>query len=151
LQNTAEKRPNGGFFGSFIKLVVDRGVVASFDIIDSYVPQVLQPDTFIIGPEWINNFLPEREIFFVGANKIGFSYQDGANIQKLYERAYIGEKVRGVVFLRTDLLTKILPSLQEKLWEWQFANASIDLIRGESRSGKKELYVRDSLGFLQAS
>lgn len=149
LQNTAEKRPNGGFFWSFVKVIVDRGVIASFDIIDSYVPQILQPDTFILWPQRITTFLPEREIYFVGANKMGFTYQDGGNIKKLYERAYMGEMVRGVFFIRTDLLTKILPSLQEKLREWQFSNACVDLIRGEARSGKKELYMRDSLGFLK--
>ena len=41
------------------------------------------------------------------------------------------------------MITKILPWMQEKLWEWQFANASIDLIRWEARSGKKELYLED--------
>lgn len=150
LQNTAEKRPNGWFFGSFLKVVIDRGAIAQRTLIDSYVPQVLRPNTFIDGPSRLTNFLPDQEIHFVGANKIGFTYHDGANIKKLYERAYLGEQVRGVIFVSTDLLTYIEPELQSRVRERQFINAATDLIRWANLPGKKENYLRDVSSLLQS-
>ena len=38
LQNAAEARPNGGFFGSFALLTLDAGRVSKLEIIDSYHP-----------------------------------------------------------------------------------------------------------------
>jgi hypothetical protein len=46
-----------------------------------------------------------------------------------------------VLFIETDLLERIVPSITYKIRERQFVNAAIDIIRGESRSNKKELYI----------
>jgi hypothetical protein len=35
----------------------------------------------------------------------------------------------------------------EKSREWQFVNASIDIIRGENTSNKKELYIKEVLQY----
>jgi hypothetical protein len=65
LQNSAEKRPNGGFFGSFGLIKIDAGRVTHLEIMDSYLPGYDKPGTAITGPSRLLNFLPEREIYFV--------------------------------------------------------------------------------------
>ena len=137
LQNTAERRPNGGFFGSFAVVEIEGGLISDIEIMDSYLPSFDSPDARVTGPWWLEEFLPDRDIHFVGANKVGFTYQDGSHIQRLYEKAYPGKRVRGVIFVSTDVFEKLLPEFREQLWEWQFVNASVDLIRGQDRWGKK--------------
>ncbi len=144
LQNTAERRPNGGFFGSFGILKINKGKITHFEIVDSYLPDYDSPWTKITGPARMLNFLPDRDIYFVGANKIGFTYFDGENIATLYEKSYPGQKVEGVIFLRTDMFEELLPWFRKKLREWQFTNACVDLIRWSDEFGKKELYLDES-------
>lgn len=144
LQNAAEKRPNGGFFGSFAHIKIKWWRLSHVEMLDSYLPDFDRPNTFITGPERLTQFLPEREIYFVWANKVGFTYHDGANIKTLYEKSYPGQKIRGIIFLRTDMFEEILPWFTQQLRERQFVNAASDLIRGEGRRGKKELYLEGS-------
>jgi hypothetical protein len=40
-------------------------------------------------------------------------------------------------------MEKLLPGLQAKIQEWQFLNASVDIIRGEVRGNKKESYIKE--------
>jgi len=54
---------------------------------------------------------------------------DGDHIKQLYEKVYPGEQVRGVVFLRDDMIAELIPGLQEQLRHRQFTNAATDLIR----------------------
>lgn len=149
LQNVAEKRPNGWFFGSFALIKVKGGIVSHLEILDSYLPWYDNPDTYITWPDWLYQFLPERQIYFVWANKVWFTYHDGPNIKTLYEKSYPWQQIRGVIFLRTDMFEEILPWFSEQLREWQFVNASIDLIRGEERRWKKELYLTSSQQYFQ--
>ncbi|MBP7847604.1 DUF4012 domain-containing protein [Patescibacteria group bacterium] len=65
LQNTAERRPNGGFFGSFGILKINKGKITRFEIVDSYLPEYDTPGTKITGPAWMLNYLPDRDIYFV--------------------------------------------------------------------------------------
>jgi hypothetical protein len=44
-----------------------------------------------------------------------------------------------------------MPSITQKLWEWQFVNAAIDIIRGESRSNKKEIYITEVNQFFKSN
>ena len=44
-----------------------------------------------------------------------------------------------------------MPAFREKAREWQFVNASIDLIRWEDAANKKELYIRDLEEYLKAN
>lgn len=149
LQNRAEKRPNGWFFGSFILVTIDQWRILSFEVADSYLPAYHTPGTKILWPTRLEKFLPEREIYFVWANKVWFTYQDGANIKTLYEKSYPGQKIRGVFFLRTDMFEKLLPEFTQQLWHRQYVNASIDLLRGESQRWKKQLYLASLEEFLQ--
>ena len=51
--------------------------------------------------------------------------------------------VKGVIFIRSDSLEKIISGFTEKMREWQFLNAAVDLIRKEVRGNKKELYIKE--------
>lgn len=59
------------------------------------------------------------------------------------------QNIKGVVFLDSEFISYLLPSFRRKAWEWQFINANIDLIRGENRSNKKELYIQDLEQYLK--
>jgi len=39
------------------------------------------------------------------------------------------------------MFVRLLPKLQEQLWTRQYSNATVDLVRGEQRRGKKEYYL----------
>ena len=39
------------------------------------------------------------------------------------------------------MFVRLLPTLQEQLWARQYSNATVDLVRGEQRRGKKEYYL----------
>ena len=156
LQNTAESRPNGGFFWSFAIVKVAKWKIISTEIRDSYILDY-EPDEretqqgqrgdadaraiSIPWPSRLANFLPHTDIHFVWANKIWFTYQDGAHIKKLYEKKYPTEQIRWVVFLRSDMLKELDPTIEKKLRERQFTNAATDLIRWVQRFGKKEAYL----------
>ncbi len=140
LQNAAEKRPNGWFFGSFVKVTLEDAKITDLKFIDSYVPGILKPDVSLQAPNWSQTFLSgDDRITFLASNKFGFTDIDGKNIKKLYDMTY-NEDIRGVMFLNSNLFAYLLPWFQEQLWEWQFKNASIDLIRWQALPNKKELY-----------
>gem|GEM_PF-197110 len=164
LQNTNEKRPNGGFFGSFAFVSFDGGRIKDLEIVDAYYPNYIAYRTFLQAPDWSLAFLPEKKIGFIASNKFGFTDMDGKNIKHLYEKmmnedydmrkveeklaphqyeTLLHKNIRGVIFVRSDAFEYLLPGFTEKIWEWQFLNASIDLIRGELRGDKKELYIKE--------
>ena len=148
LQNAAEKRPNGWFFGSFVKVTLSDAKITDMQFIDSYVPGILRPDVSLKAPDWSQTFLSgDDTITFLASNKFWFTDIDGKNIKKLYDLTY-GTDIRGVFFVNSNLFADLVPWFQEKLWEWQFKNASIDLIRWQALPNKKELYfdgVKDLL------
>jgi hypothetical protein len=59
--------------------------------------------------------------------------------------------IKGVVFLDSNLLEELLPGFTQKARERQFLNATIDLIRGEVKSNKKELYIQQVLAYFDAN
>jgi len=96
--------------------------------------------------------LPDRKIGFIAGNKFGFSDIDGKNLKDLYELMFtktyemwkvqqtmqpdlyeklLGQDIKGVSFVRSDMFEKLLPGFRNKVRERQFLNASIDLIRKE--------------------
>lgn len=162
LQNSNEKRPNWWFFGSFAFIQVSQARIEHLQIVDSYFPDFIGRNASVTPPAWSQVFLPEKRVAFVAANWFGFTDIDGKNIKTLYEKifneSYDPQKVsevmqpetfamlnnkniKWVLFIQTDLLERIMPSIRYKIWEWQFVNAAVDIIRGESRSNKKELYI----------
>lgn len=148
LQNTSEERPNGGFFGSFATLKLVDGKIAPVELSDSYIIDRENDDVSLKWPEWLLEFLPHRDIHFVGANKIGFTYHDGDHIKRLYEKAYPGENIRGVIFLSTDVISQLIEWFDAYLRERQFTNAATDLIRGKNIFWKKEKYLQEVTQFV---
>ena len=164
LQNTNEKRPNGGFFWSFAFIKVQGWHIKTLEIVDSYYPDYIAYRTRILAPSRTSAFLPDRKIGFIAGNKFWFSDIDGKNLKDLYElmlnKTYdmakvqktmqpdlyeklLNQNIRGVIFIRSDMLEKLLPWFRTKIRERQFLNASIDLIRKERRGNKKELYIQE--------
>jgi len=164
LQNTNEKRPNGWFFGSFAFIKVDQGRIKTLEIVDSYYPDFIAYRTRIMAPEWTAPFLPDRKIGFIAGNKFGFSDIDGKNLKDLYELMFnktfemwkvqqtmqpdlynklLHQDIKGVIFIRSDLLESFFTNFKQKVQERQFLNASVDLIRKEVRGNKKELYIKE--------
>jgi len=172
LQNTNEKRPNGGFFWSFAFITVQGGHIKNLEIIDSYYPDFIAYKTRLQAPDRSLSFLPEKKIWFIAANKFGFTNIDGKNIKTLYEKMFnetyemrkveqtmtpdlyeklLHKYIKGVIFVRSDLFEEIMPGFTEKIWERQFVNASVDLIRGEERGNKKEIYIQEIKDYFDAN
>lgn len=140
LQNSAEVRPNGWFYGSFVRVTLSSGTIDQISVHDSY--EVPFTDSWVVLnlPERSVNYLGDTTATFIAGNKFGFTDRDGLVISSIYNKTY-QTNIDGVIFVSTDTLLKLIPSIQTKLRERQFINASVDLIRGQKRSYKKELYV----------
>lgn len=172
LENTNERRPNGWFFWSFAFVKIEGGHIKELQVVDSYLPDYIAPDTRIIMPQWYQDLYETKKAGFVAGNKFWFTDLDGKNIKTLYElifnQEYDMERVnqlldpskrsmlhnqyiKGIVFLNSSLLTDYLPGFQEKFREWQFTNASVDLIRWENRNNKKELYLKEVVEYFYAN
>ena len=163
LQNTNEKRPNWGFFGSFAFITVKDGLLKNMEIVDSYYPDYIAYNTRLIAPERTSSFLPDRKIWFIAGNKFWFSDIDGSNLKRLYEKMFnetysmpkvqqtmeaglykklLHKYIKWVIFIRSDLIEYLIPSFTELAWERQFLNANVDIIRWEYRWNKKEEYIK---------
>ncbi len=168
LQNWNEKRPNGWFFGSFAFVTLSGWHIENLEVIDSYLADYIAPTSRINLPSRYSQYFWEKQLGFVAGNKFWFTDMDWKNLKILYEKAfnedYEMDKVREmyswdqrkllhnknikwVIFLDSNLLTELLPWFQDKMREWQFINASIDIIRGEVRWNKKELYINEVLDY----
>ena len=168
LQNWNEKRPNWWFFGSFAFVTISGWHIENLEVIDSYLADYIAPKSRINLPSWYSKYFWEKQLWFVAWNKFGFTDMDGKNMKVLYEKAFNNDydmsKVREmyswdqwkllhnkyikwVVFLDSNLLTELLPGFTDKMREWQFINASIDIIRWEVRGNKKELYISEVLDY----
>lgn len=148
LQNMSERRPNWWFFWSFLVVNVENSKI-DYKLYDSYIVNYLNSWNYLLIPEWANQFLEDPKLYFVSVNKFWFTDIDWANIKKLYEWTFTWDNVRWVIFVKSDLLEKIVPGFQRKIIEWQFMNASIDLIRWKALPFKKELYMKDMTTFLE--
>lgn len=178
LQNSNEARPNGWFFGSFAFVGLSGGHIVDLQVVDSYLPDYIAPETRMQLPAWMAEVLGSNSgdeswgnmVGFIAGNKFGFTDKDGKNLKLLYEKIFHTEfdperkeklfkaeewgrlfqqNIKGVVFLDSEFISYLLPSFRSKAWEWQFINANIDLIRGENRSNKKELYIQDLQQYLK--
>lgn len=144
LQNGAEKRPNGGFFGSFAIVTIKDAKIMDIQLMDSYYPNKVDPYATLQAPAWATNtFLSgEDTITFLASNKFGFTDIDGKNIKTLYEKVF-NQKVRGVIFVNSEAFADLIPGFDKKLREWMFTNAATDIIRGENLPNKKEYYMKE--------
>ena len=168
LQNGNEKRPNWWFFGSFAFVTLSGWHIENLEVIDSYLADYIAPNSRLNLPEWYSQYFGEYQLWFVAGNKFWFTDMDWKNLKILYEKAfnqdyemdrvremYSGEQrrllhdkyIKWVIFLDSNLLEELLPWFSDKMREWQFINASIDIIRGEERGNKKELYIAEVLDY----
>ena len=168
LQNGNEKRPNGWFFGSFAFVTLSWWHIENLEIIDSYLADYIAPKSRINLPARYTQYFWEKQLWFVAGNKFWFTDMDWKNLKILYEKAfnedyemdkvremYSGDQrkllhdkyIKWVIFLDSNLLEELLPWFSDKMREWQFINASIDIIRGEVRGNKKELYIAEVLDY----
>lgn len=168
LQNWNEKRPNWWFFWSFAFVTFSWWHIKNLEIIDSYLADYIAPKSRIMLPQRYSKYFWEKWLWFIAWNKFWFTDMDWRNLKILYEKAFnedyetdkvnemYSEKQRNllhdkyikwVIFLNSDLLTELLPWFTDKMREWQFINASIDIIRWENRGNKKELYIAEVLDY----
>ena len=168
LQNGNEKRPNWWFFGSFAFVTLSGWHIENLEVIDSYLADYIAPKSRLNLPEWYSKYFGEYQLWFVAGNKFWFTDMDWKNLKILYEKAfnkdyeldkvremYSGKQrkllhdkyIKWVIFLDSNLLEELLPWFSDKMREWQFINASIDIIRGEERGNKKELYIAEVLDY----
>lgn len=164
LQNSSEKRPNGWFFGSFAYIRVLHWKIRALHIIDSYLGYKTMPWVTINPPERSAPIYNNQPFGRIAANKFWFTNIDGSNLIELYNKTFNDKEsetyipaeicndmchrpIDGVIFVKTDVLKKLIPGLDKKTWEWQFMNAAIDLIRGKNLPNKKEYYLNNSKDF----
>ena len=168
LQNGNEKRPNGGFFGSFAFVTLEWGHLKKIEIVDSYLPDYIAPNARIELPYRFVDIFNENQVGFIAGNKFWFTDMDGRNIKILFERMFNQEYdmnrvnqmfnpeiwetlhdnyIKGVIFLDSRLVEELLPGFVQRARERQFINASIDIIRGEVRSNKKEIYIQNVMEY----
>lgn len=71
LQNSAEKRPNGGFFGSFAIVTIKDAKITNIQLMDSYYPNKVAPSATMPAPTWATDtlFSGDDTITFLASNK----------------------------------------------------------------------------------
>lgn len=164
LQNSSEKRPNGGFFWSFAYVRVLHGRIRALHMIDSYLGYKTMPWVTITPPDRSRPIYQGQPFGWIASNKFWFTNIDGDNLIQLYNKTFntsqsttyippeicsdmCNRPIDGVIFVKTDVLKSLMPGLDKKTRERQFMNASIDLIRGDNLPNKKEYYLSDSKKF----
>lgn len=170
LQNWNEKRPNGWFFGSFAFITFDGGHITDLQIVDSYLPDYIAPNTRLQAPKWFSSAFWEDKIWFIAGNKFGFTDMDWQNLKLLFEKMVWSEAnldrvskmistkdremiawkyIKWVVFLNSKLIEDFFPWFDKKMTERQFLNASTDIIRWADKSNKKEMYIQQINSYFQ--
>lgn len=143
LMNTNEIRPNGGFWWSYIIVNISGGVVLDNKIYDSYYPNYIYSGLAITWSKWLEQLYDTSKVWFVSSNKIGFTDRDGYNISRLYEKAFVGQKLDWVIFIKSSAVRDILWGRDGKFREWQFVNANIDQISWADTKNKKQIYINE--------
>lgn len=168
LQNWNEKRPNWWFFGSFAFVTLSWWHIENLEVIDSYLADYIAPKSRMNLPERYSQYFGEYQLWFVAWNKFWFTDIDWKNLKIMYEKAFNedfemdkvremyseqqwnllhNKYIKWVIFLDSNLLEELLPWFSDKMRERQFINASIDIIRGEVRWNKKEIYIAEVLDY----
>jgi len=139
LQNTDERKPDWGFFGSFGELEIQNKSI-SLKLEDSYI--IDQKKIRVDLPKWFENIMWHNNIWFLWANMIWFTQIDGSNIAKIYTQT-TNKKIDGIIFIKKDLFNYIMDDFEKTSTEREFLNANIDQIRWENTWNKKELFFED--------
>ena len=148
LENIWEVRPNWGFFGSYWILKIFKTWI-DIKIYDSYYPTYIKKVKLPIKEKYLQKFAKRKTINFVSPNIRWFTNIDWKNIIDLYQLTFSWEKINWVIFIKSSLFENLDVNLAKKIYEWQFINAAIDLIRWKNLPFKKEIYLRQINNFLQ--
>ncbi len=151
LMNTAESRPNGGFFGSYAIIQLYRGKLITYKVFDSYYAYHQNSGVNVILDPNYQTVLGQQSINFISPNVYGFTDIDAGNIKLLYEKLFLGQNLDGIIMVKSELFEQLIPELKQKLIEWQFVNASIDIIRWQSLPNKKEQYLTDIGSYIESN
>lgn len=123
----SERRPNGGFFGSYLRVTIDRGTVTDWELHDAYYPGSVKKVKIDL-PAPYEPLIPHLTTRFLSANQFGFTDIDAQQLIQIYEETFPDDPIRGVVFVASDAIEELLPSYTAKHREFEFINASADLI-----------------------
>lgn len=146
LMNDSEARPAGWFYWSFIEANLSWWHL-DWKLHDSYWIKSLD-NTWVNLDQAVKPYIPSQKINFIGWNEFGFSDIDWKNILQIYQQVFPEKNVAWVVFLNSQLIKRFLPWYEKKHIEWEFVNASIDLISWKFEAEKKKLYRNDASSYI---
>lgn len=146
LMNSAEKKPNGGFFGSYATLTVGLQTIQSnfYDLFgfaesvkyqtpiihpqiqDTYYPLTKRKATLSF-PLRMSGLVELPHITFLWANRLWFTDLDWAYIQELYQKTF-DTHIDGVIFVNDRLFSLLLPEYESLKTKRQFQNTYADQI-----------------------
>ena len=145
LENISERRADGGFIWSFIKISLEWGHLLDMKVYDAYYPlweycknQDSADITDINDTDkwWTsckNKFMLSSKVeeepykkhwystTFINSNIYWFTDLNGKSVIDLYNKIY-DEKIDGVVFVKSNILEKLLNNGREIYWEMEFMN-----------------------------
>ncbi len=145
LENVSEKRADGGFIGSFIKISLDWWHIINTKIYDAYYPlweycknqnDVNLSDINDTDKWWSsckNKFKLSSKVTekpynkfwysttFINSNIYWFTDLNGKSVIDLYSKIY-KDKIDGVIFVKSNILEKLLSNGREIYWEMEFVN-----------------------------
>lgn len=112
LQNSNELRPNGGFIGSYARLVLDNGYLKDLKIDDIYNPDGLldEKKIFMIPPTSLKENLGVENLRLRDANWSASFPESGKVIGELYQKA-TNEKINGLIALDLAVIARLLKVL----------------------------------------
>jgi hypothetical protein len=100
LMNSAERKPNGGFFGSYIHITLEPTNFL-WTLQDSYEPRLSEKHS-TPTPDRFRDVIDLDEIKFLGGNRRGFTDQDGKHLTDLFEKNH-QTQLDGIIFINSDL------------------------------------------------
>lgn len=108
LQNNAEMRATGGFVGSYLRFVLDKGALRDFKVDDVYNPDGLLIDKEkTLPPAPLKEYLGVEFLGMRDANWWPDHKKSAQEISRLYQLA-TGEEVEAVVFINLSVIKDIL-------------------------------------------
>ena len=153
LENTGEERPDGGFFGSFMKVSLYGWHLKSFKIIDSY--KVIFDQCKLKTKNWYrecdrknlhiyHNLKDYKPLFkytsFLSSNFFGFTKLNWENIIAHYKKAYPNEEIDGVIFVKSDILKYLIQDGEKIIWKMETTNYK-NLIK--KKTWKLDKWIKD--------
>ena len=139
LENTAEERPDGGFFGSFAKVSLSGWYITDFKLYDSYFllwKYCKQHTKNLPAKNWFkycnkswlnldNNIYPFNQLFpkttFLTSNIFGFTSLNAKNIISHYNKVF-NDKIDGVIFVKSDILRYLLKDWDKIFLQMEYLN-----------------------------